>query len=66
MDPQKALDEMAECVENDEWERAAEIASDLRTWVDRGGFIPDIIGKPKFDTMLLWLACEAVISWEVV
>lgn len=66
MDPNVCWAGIADAVEKEQWEWACELADSLLAWVERGGFLPTITGKPAFDRIVIWQTCQAVKSWEVV
>lgn len=65
MDPNACWADLSAAVEHEEWVRACELASALVAWVDRGGFLPTITGNQKFDRIVLWETCDAVLAWDV-
>lgn len=65
MDPNRTWLEIAVAVEREEWERAAGLAQDLITWIDRGGFVPEVTGKLVFDRIIVYQTCDSLAAWEI-
>lgn len=65
MDPNQAWRELASAVHEEQWEEASQIAEDLLSWLDRGGFPPRISGKNGFDRVVAKSTCNAIRVWEI-
>lgn len=57
---------LAQAVEEDEWDSAAEHAEAILAWMSRDGFAPTITKKPKFDAIVARIAAKAIREWEVL
>lgn len=64
MDPSTVWQQMSEAVEEDDWERAAELADDLLEWLRKGGFPPCISGQEKFDRLVALRTAQSVAAWD--
>lgn len=61
MDPNECWTALSAAVEDEHWECACELAQELLAWIDRGGFLPTITGKPAFDRSVIWKTCVSVL-----
>lgn len=66
MDPNQTWNDLSVAVEDGDWHHASELAEELMAWIDRGGFLPTITGKPAFDRIAIWQTCDAIRAWDVV
>jgi hypothetical protein len=60
MDPNQAWLDLASAIDDDDWDRASEIADDLLEWLTKGGFTPKVTGQPTFDGLVVRCTCEGV------
>ena len=60
MDVEAAWMGLAEAIQRDEWEAAAEHAEDIPLWLDREGFPPTITGQRSFDKIAGRAVCRSI------
>lgn len=51
LDPNATLDTLVEALTAHDWSAAKRVASDLATWLERGGFAPDWSRHPQLDEL---------------
>lgn len=65
MDPNQTWRDLADAVQEDDWERAGELATALLEWLDKDGYPPTISRHQAFDRIVAQTACKSIIAWEV-